>query len=100
CPDLSNLFASAENIARPYKPPPDDVALCVMPLFHIHGLMASTMATFWSGGTVVVPSKFDPLTFWPTVGDHEATWYSAVPTMHQMLLMRNRGERPPGAERL
>jgi acyl-CoA synthetase (AMP-forming)/AMP-acid ligase II len=95
-----NLFASAGNIATTYALTPSDVALCVMPLFHIHGLMASTMATFRSGGLVVVPPKFDPMTFWPTLHDHHATWYSAVPTMHQLLLMRNRGERPPGAEGL
>jgi acyl-CoA synthetase (AMP-forming)/AMP-acid ligase II len=95
-----NLFASVDNIASTYGLAASDVALCVMPLFHIHGLMASTMATFRSGGTVVVPPKFDPLTFWPTVHEHGATWYSAVPTMHQMLLMRNRGERPHGAEKL
>ena len=95
-----NLFASVDNIASTYKLAPSDVAFCVMPLFHIHGLMASTMATFRSGGTVVVPPKFDALTFWPMLHDHRATWYSAVPTMHQMLLMRNRGERPPGADRL
>jgi acyl-CoA synthetase (AMP-forming)/AMP-acid ligase II len=95
-----NLFASAANIAATYSLAPNDVALCVMPLFHIHGLMASTMATFRSGGLVVVPPKFDPMTFWPTLHDHGATWYSAVPTMHQLLLMRNRGERPPGADGL
>jgi acyl-CoA synthetase (AMP-forming)/AMP-acid ligase II len=95
-----NLFASADNIAATYGLTPGDVALCVMPLFHIHGLMASTMATLRSGGTVVIPPKFDALTFWPAVQDHGTTWYSAVPTMHQMLLMRNRGERPPGAEKL
>jgi acyl-CoA synthetase (AMP-forming)/AMP-acid ligase II len=95
-----NLFASASHIADTYGLVPTDVAFCVMPLFHIHGLMASTMATFRSGGTVVVPPKFDPMTFWPTLNEHSATWYSAVPTMHQMLLMRNRGERPPGADRL
>ncbi|OLB80713.1 MAG: AMP-dependent synthetase [Actinobacteria bacterium 13_2_20CM_2_66_6] len=95
-----NLAFSAENIARTYQLTADDVAFCVMPLFHIHGLMASTMATFWSGGTVVVPPAFDAMTFWPAAAEHGATWYSAVPTMHQMLLLRNRGERPPGAERL
>jgi len=95
-----NLFASAGNIASSYGLAPSDIALCVMPLFHIHGLMASTMATFRSGGLVVVPPKFDALTFWPTLHEHRATWYSAVPTMHQMLLMRNRGERPPGADGL
>ncbi|HXC80194.1 MAG TPA: acyl--CoA ligase [Candidatus Acidoferrum sp.] len=95
-----NLFASSGNIASTYGLSPGDVAFCVMPLFHIHGLMASTMATFLSGGLVVVPPKFDPMTFWPALHDHRASWYSAVPTMHQMLLMRNRGERPPGAEGL
>jgi acyl-CoA synthetase (AMP-forming)/AMP-acid ligase II len=62
--------------------------------------MASTMATFSSGGTVVVPPKFDPMTFWAVAEEHGATWYSAVPTIHQMLLMRNRGERPAGAGKL
>src|ERR1700680_3961919 len=95
-----NLFASIDNIATTYALGPEDVALCVMPLFHIHGLMASTMATLRSGGAVVVPPKFDPMSFWPLAKDNGATWYSAVPTIHQMLLMRNRGELPPGAEKL
>jgi acyl-CoA synthetase (AMP-forming)/AMP-acid ligase II len=95
-----NLFASIDNIATTYALGPEDVALCVMPLFHIHGLMASIMATFRSGGAVVVPPRFDPMTFWPLAKAHRATWYSAVPTIHQMLLMRNRGELPPGAEKL
>ncbi|HEV2413911.1 MAG TPA: AMP-binding protein, partial [Candidatus Dormibacteraeota bacterium] len=95
-----NLAASAANIAATYRLTPDDVAMCVMPLFHIHGLMASTMATFHSGGTVVVPPGFDAMAFWPAVAEHRASWYSAVPTMHQMLLLRNRGERPAGAEGL
>ena len=95
-----NLAASIDNIAATYQLGPADVAMCVMPLFHIHGLMASTMATLRTGGTVVVPPRFDPLTFWPAAAEHGATWYSAVPTIHQLLLMRNRGERPPGAEKL
>ena len=96
-----NLAYSAGNIAATYGLTPDDVALCVMPLFHIHGLMASIMATFASGGTVVVPAGgFDPMTFWAAAEARAATWYSAVPTMHQMLLLRNRGERPAGAKKL
>src|SRR5678815_2717014 len=71
-----------------------------MPLFHVHGLVASTLATLASGGTVVVPSKFNPLSFWRTVRDTRATWYSAVPTIHSLLLARATGERPQGAEQL
>lgn len=95
-----NLAASIENIAATYRLGAEDVALCVMPLFHSHGLMASTMATLRSGGTVVIPRRFDPLTFWPLAQEHGMSWYSAVPTIHQMLLMRHRGGRPAGANNL
>lgn len=96
-----NLAASLEHIVAGYALTPDDISLCVMPLFHVHGLVASALATFRSGGTVVVPERFDPLGFWPVAAAHRATWYSAVPTIHQLLLARAReGERPPGAETL
>jgi oxalate---CoA ligase len=96
----ANLLTSAQNVANTYQLTAEDVSLCVMPLFHVHGLVASTLATFRSGGTVVVPSKFNPLSFWTTVREHGATWYSAVPTIHQLLLSRARGARPTGAEQL
>ena len=96
----ANLMTSARNVAATYQLTPADVSLCVMPLFHVHGLVASTLATFFSGGTVVVPPKFNPLSFWPTVRDKQATWYSAVPTIHQVLLSRSRGNRPDGAQQL
>lgn len=96
----ANLLTSARNVAATYGLTPEDVSLCVMPLFHVHGLVASTLATFASGGTVVVPSKFNPLSFWNVVREHHATWYSAVPTIHQVLLTRAKGNRPAGAEQL
>jgi acyl-CoA synthetase (AMP-forming)/AMP-acid ligase II len=96
----ANLLTSARNVANTYQLTGEDVSLCVMPLFHVHGLVASTLATFATGGTVVVPPKFNPLSFWSTVRDQRATWYSAVPTIHQVLLSRAKGTRPAGAERL
>jgi acyl-CoA synthetase (AMP-forming)/AMP-acid ligase II len=96
----ANLMTSARNVAATYQLGPDDVSLCVMPLFHVHGLVASTLATFFSGGTVAVPAKFNPLSFWATVREQRATWYSAVPTIHQVLLSRAKGTRPDGAEQL
>src|SRR6202521_583539 len=59
----SNLVTSAQNIISSYELTPDDVSLCIMPLFHVHGLVASALATLGSGGTVVVPRKFNPLGF-------------------------------------
>jgi len=96
----SNITASAKNIVATYELSPADTALCVMPLFHGHGLVASTLSTFLSGGTLVVPSKFNPLSFWRTVRDFGVTWYSAVPTIHHLLLSRAGGERPAGSEGL
>jgi acyl-CoA synthetase (AMP-forming)/AMP-acid ligase II len=95
-----NLAASVQNINRTYELTPDDISLTVMPLFHVHGLVASTLATLFTGGTVVVPPRFNPLSFWRTVRDSRATWYSAVPTMHQLLLARlgKGSEKPAGAE--
>jgi len=84
-----NLALSARNIVNTYQLTPGDVALCLMPLFHVHGLVASTLSTLLSGGTVVVPARFNPLSFWRTVRDYRATWYSAVPTIHQLILARS-----------
>ena len=85
-----NLAVSSANIANTYALSEEDVSLCIMPLFHIHGLIGSTMATLLSGGTVVVPTKFNALSFWKTVRENRVTWYSGVPTMHQLLLARAR----------
>lgn len=59
-----------------------------MPLFHVHGLIAFTLSALGSGGTVVVPSRFSPFQFRGLVGEHRVTWYSAVPTIHQLLVGR------------
>jgi acyl-CoA synthetase (AMP-forming)/AMP-acid ligase II len=98
----ANLSISAGNVARGYALSADDVSLCVMPLFHVHGLVASTLATLATGGTVVVPTKFSPLSFWGVAQDVGATWYSAVPTIHQLLLARVKpgAPKPAGASKL
>lgn len=97
----ANLLASARHVSETYQLTSEDVALCVMPLFHVHGLVASTLATLRTGGTIVVVPRFNPLSFWSTVRDHRATWYSAVPTIHQVLVARAKGgTRPAGAEYL
>ena len=90
-----NLLTSAANIIDTYALNADDVALCVMPLFHIHGLVAATLSTLVSGGTVIVPPRFSASVFWPTVNTHRVTWYTAVPTIHQVLLARAEEDHAP-----
>jgi acyl-CoA synthetase (AMP-forming)/AMP-acid ligase II len=83
-----NLVASARSIARHYRLSPEDVSYVAMPLFHIHGLAASTFAALVSGGTVVAPRRLAPRRFRTHLLEHGVTWFSAVPTTHHMLLER------------
>ena len=55
-----NLIASARAIARHYALSADDVSYCAMPLFHVHGLVASTLAQLAAGGTVLAPRRVAP----------------------------------------
>jgi oxalate---CoA ligase len=83
-----NLMASTRTIAAHYQLGTGDVSFCVMPLFHVHGLVASTFAALAAGGSVIVPRRFTPRGFWPQAREHGATWLSAGPTLHQMILDR------------
>ena len=91
----ANLLTSATNVAATYALTSEDVSLCVMPLFHVHGLIASTFATLRTGGTIVAPPRFSASAFWPAVKAHRATWYTAVPTIHQVLLSRAEEDQAP-----
>jgi len=94
-----NVMASARTIAAHYRLGPADVSFCVMPLFHIHGLVASTFAALGAGGAVIAPRRFTPQRFWPQARAHGATWLSAGPTLHQMILDRAGDSAPPGTLR-
>lgn len=90
-----NLIASLKNISGTYNLSPEDVALVVMPLFHVHGLIGVALSTLTSGGSIVVPSRFSATNFWDIQKSTKATWYSAVPTIHQILLMRANDDNAP-----
>jgi acyl-CoA synthetase (AMP-forming)/AMP-acid ligase II len=85
-----NLAASIGGIVGGYRLGPSDATVAVMPLFHGHGLVAALLATLASGGTVLLPAKgrFTAHTFWDDVVAAGATWYTAVPTIHRILLRR------------
>ncbi|MBO0692357.1 MAG: AMP-binding protein [Acidimicrobiaceae bacterium] len=83
-----NLTASARNIAESLRLTPADRSLNVMPLFHIHGIMAGLLAPLSVGGSVICTPGFDAFGFHRWVDELKPTYYSAVPTMHQMVLAR------------
>jgi acyl-CoA synthetase (AMP-forming)/AMP-acid ligase II len=82
----ANILASARQIAASYRLGPDDRCLAVMPMFHIHGLIAGIVAPLASGGSVACPPSFTPDGFFDGLRDFAPTWYTAVPTMHQAIL--------------
>jgi acyl-CoA synthetase (AMP-forming)/AMP-acid ligase II len=81
-----NLLRTMQNIQGTYQLTPKDRTMLVMPLFHVHGLLAGFLAPLASGGSVVVPLKFSASVFWNDFVEHKANWYTAVPTIHQILL--------------
>jgi acyl-CoA synthetase (AMP-forming)/AMP-acid ligase II len=88
----ANVVASAGHIARSLALGPADVCLNVMPLFHIHGLIAAVTASLWAGAGVCCTPGFNAFQFGALLGEVRPSWYTAVPTMHQAILMRMRGQ--------
>lgn len=83
-----NILTSAHNICRTLQLTAADRCLNVMVLFHIHGLMASLMASLTSGGSVVCTPGFLAPRFYEWLNEFRPTWYTAVPTIHQAILAR------------
>jgi len=84
----ANIAASAHNIAQTTQIGPSDRCLNIMPLFHIHGLMAAVLASLYAGASVFCSPGFNALKFFGWLDEVEPTWYTAVPTMHQAILAR------------
>jgi acyl-CoA synthetase (AMP-forming)/AMP-acid ligase II len=83
-----NLTASARNIGRTLALRSTDRCLVIMPLFHIHGLIGALLSSMAAGASVYCPPGFNALKFFGWLDDSAATWYTAVPTMHQTILAR------------
>jgi oxalate---CoA ligase len=83
-----NLAASARHIATTLALTPEDRCLVIMPLFHIHGLIGALLSSLHAGASVHCPPGFNALKFFGWLDEAKATWYTAVPTMHQTVLAR------------
>jgi len=84
-----HLARSAAGIAESLALTPGDRSLQVMPLFHIHGLLAGLLAPLSAGGAVACTEGFDAFRFFAQLEALEPTYYTAVPTMHQMVISRS-----------
>jgi len=81
----ANIGVSARNICSALALGEDDRCLDVMPLFHVHGLMA-ILASLLAGASVVTPPEFDVTRFFGWIDECRPTWYTAVPAIHQAVL--------------
>ncbi len=88
-----NLCASALRVAASLRLQPSDCCLNVMPLFHVHGLVAALLGSLAAGASIFCSPGFNAHRFFGWLGASGATWYTAVPTMHQAILARTRGHR-------
>jgi len=93
-----NLLCSARNIGATLALSPADRCLNLMPLFHIHGLVAALLASLAAGGSIICTPGFDAAHFFPWLQEQQPTWYTAVPTMHQALLARAAVDGGPKGE--
>ena len=85
----SNIVSSAENIRESLSLSEQDICMNIMPLFHIHGLIAAVTASIGAGGSVWCTPGFDALKFFRWLDDVSPSWFTAVPTMHQAILGRS-----------
>lgn len=81
-----NLTRTMSNIVQTYNLSPRDRTLLVMPLFHVHGLLCGLLGSLLAGASIVIPAKFSANTFWRDFIEGGCNWYTAVPTIHQILL--------------
>mgnify|MGYP003668054497 CR=1 FL=1 len=83
-----NVTASAKHIGASLKLVPEDRCLNIMPLFHIHGLIAAVLSSLAAGASVHCAPGFNALRVFNWLDEVEPSWYTAVPTMHQAILSR------------
>src|SRR3546814_7004150 len=61
-----------------------------MPLFHVNALLVSILAPLSAGGGAWILERFDRRSFWQSVRDSGATYFSGAPAMY-LLLSAERG---------
>lgn len=83
-----NVAASARHIGTSLELTAADRCLNVMPLFHIHGLVAAISSSLAAGASIWCAPGFDALRFFGWLDTAKPSWYTAVPTMHQAILTR------------
>lgn len=81
-----NLCAGAASLSRAHRLTERDRSWCVLPLYHLNALVSTLLPALLTGGSVVLPRRFAPGSFWSDVRRHGCTWTGLVPTLVARLL--------------
>ncbi|MBD5136077.1 MAG: AMP-binding protein [Lachnospiraceae bacterium] len=82
----SNLLAEMDNIITAHRLTRDDRVLCVLPWFHINGLVITMLTPLLAAQEMVIAEKFSVSMFWKWIEKYKITWFSGVPTIYSYLL--------------
>jgi long-chain acyl-CoA synthetase len=75
--NIDQLLAHPAELQRP-----DDVALGVLPFFHIYGLNTVLGGTLATGASILLTERFDPVSTLESLGQHGITVLSGAPPMY------------------
>ena len=62
--------------------------MIVRPLFHVHGLVVGLLSSLTAVVVMalLVVGRFSASTFWNDMVKYDATWYTMIPIIHQIIL--------------
>ncbi|MBJ7336064.1 AMP-binding protein [Mycolicibacterium sp.] len=83
--DHANLLAMCRGVIDAVSLTDADHCLLILPLFHVNGIVISTLAPLLAGGHTTIAGRFSPKTFFERIERSGATYFSAVPTIYTML---------------
>lgn len=85
-----NLLTESVNIASAHEFTEDDITVCILPFFHINGLVITLITPMTVGMKVIIPVKFSASKFWDWIEKYKVTWFSGVPTIYSILLSKEK----------
>ena len=84
-----NIISGGHNVRISHELNHLDKALCVLPLFHINGLIVTVLGPLVSQSSVVLCERFSVTNFWIFLSKFKCTWFSVVPTIISALLNKH-----------
>jgi malonyl-CoA/methylmalonyl-CoA synthetase len=82
----ANLRAQITALTEAWEWTMEDRILLVLPLHHVHGIVAVVGCALWAGATCAILPKFDANETWAQIASGRLTLFMAVPTIYTRLI--------------